>query len=87
MSVYYQDPDGNGVEIQVDGFGDWADSTQWIASSPEFARNPIGTFFDPDKLVEARESGLSFQEIHHRARAGEYLPEKIPQDIFLPDLY
>jgi catechol 2,3-dioxygenase len=23
MSVYHQDPDGNGFEIQVDGFGDW----------------------------------------------------------------
>jgi catechol 2,3-dioxygenase len=87
MSVYYQDPDGNGVEIQVDGFGDWADSKQWIASSLEFARNPIGTFFNPDKLVEARESGLTFQEIHDRARAGDYLPEKIPEDIFLPELY
>ncbi len=87
MSVYYQDPDGNGVEIQVDGFGDWADSKQWIASSLEFASNPIGTFFDPEKLVEARASGLAFAEIHAKARAGDYLPEKIPQDIFLPDLY
>src|SRR5699024_9810497 len=48
MSVYYQDPDGNGVEIQVDGFGDWADSSEWIATSLEFARNPIGEWFDPE---------------------------------------
>jgi len=87
MSVYYQDPDGNGVEIQVDGFGDWADSKQWISSSLEFATNPIGTFFDPEKLVEAREQGLSFQEIHRRARAGEYVPDHVPEDIFLPRLY
>lgn len=87
MSVYYQDPDGNGVEIQVDGFGDWADSKQWISSSIEFATNPIGTYFDPEKLVAAREQGLGFAEIHRRTRAGEYLPEKIPEDIFLPDFY
>jgi len=87
MSVYYQDPDGNGVEIQVDGFGNWADSKQWIASALEFATNPIGTYFDPEKLVTAREQGLGFEEIHQRARAGEYLPESIPEDIFLPDLY
>ena len=87
MSVYYQDPDGNGVEIQVDGFGDWADSKQWISSSIEFATNPIGTYFDPEKLVAAREQGLGFTEIHRRTRAGEYLPEKIPDDIFLPDFY
>ncbi len=87
MSVYYQDPDCNGVEIQVDGFGDWADSKQWISSALEFATNPIGTYFDPEKLVEARNQGLTFQEIHQRARAGEYLPANIPADIFLPDLY
>ncbi len=87
MSVYYQDPDGNGVEIQVDSFGDWASSKQWIASALEFATNPIGTYFDPDKLVAAREQGLGFEEIHKRARAGDYLPDRIPEDIFLPDLY
>lgn len=73
--------------MQVDGFGDWADSKQWISTSLEFATNPIGTFFDPEKLVKAREDGLTFKEIHHRARDGEYLPEHIPADIFLPDLY
>lgn len=87
MSVYYQDPDGNGVEIQVDGFGDWADSSEWIANAKEFAENPIGTFFDPEKIVAAREEGLSFQEIHQRARAAEYLPAVIPEDIFLPEVW
>ena len=87
MSVYYQDPDGNGVEIQVDAFGSWRDSSQWISAAREFAENPIGTWFDPEKLVEAREQGLSFEEIHKRARAGDYLPENIPEDIFLPEVY
>jgi catechol 2,3-dioxygenase len=87
MSVYYQDPDGNGVEIQVDCFGNWEDSKQWISSALEFAENPIGAWFDPEKLVEARKQGLDFKEIHKRSRAGEYTPEKIPQDIFLPELY
>jgi catechol 2,3-dioxygenase len=86
LSIYYQDPDGNGVEIQVDTFGDWAKSTEWMWSSLEFAENPIGAHFDPDKLVEARESGLTFQEIHQRARNGEYVPAVIP-DIFLPEVY
>jgi catechol 2,3-dioxygenase len=80
-------PDGNGVEIQVDGFGDWADSSEWIANAKEFAANPIGTFFDPEKLVAAREQGLEFQEIHERTRAGDYLPEVIPKDIFLPEVW
>ena len=87
MSVYYQDPDGNGVEIQVDCFGNWADSTQWISSALEFAENPIGAWFDPEKLVKARAEGLDFKEIHRRTRAGEYAPAEIPTDIFLPELY
>jgi catechol-2,3-dioxygenase len=87
MSIYYQDPDGNGVEIQVDCFGNWEDSKQWISSALEFARNPIGEWFDPEKLVEAREQGLDFKEIHRRCRAGEYKPAVIPTDIFLPELY
>jgi catechol-2,3-dioxygenase len=87
MSVYYQDPDGNGVEIQVDCFGNWEDSKQWISSALEFAENPIGAWFDPEKIVEARAQGLDFKEIHRRSRAGEYTPEKIPEDIFLPELY
>lgn len=87
MSLYYQDPDGNGVEIQVDCFGDWAASKQFINSSLEFASNPIGEYFDPERLVEARADGLSFEEIHRRTRAGEFRPEQIPTDIFLPELY
>ncbi len=87
MSMYYADPEGNGVEIQVDAFGDWAASKEWMWASREFAENPIGSFFDPDKLVEAREQGLSKDDIHAGARAGKYLPENPPQDILLPEAY
>jgi catechol 2,3-dioxygenase len=87
VSLYYADPDGNGVEIQVDAFGDWAESKQWMATSLEFADDPIGRHFDPEKLVAARAAGLSFDEIHRRTRAGEYEPAVIPTDIFLPEVY
>ncbi|WP_181780945.1 VOC family protein [Pseudonocardia pini] len=87
MSMYYADPEGNGVEIQVDAFGDWAASKEWMWASREFAENPIGSYFDPDKLVDAREQGLSKDEIHAGARAGKYLPENPPTDILLPEIY
>jgi catechol 2,3-dioxygenase len=87
MSLYYADPEGNGVEIQVDAFGDWEVSKEWMWASREFAENPIGSFFDPDKLVEAREQGVSAEEIHQNARAGKYLPENPPADILLPEAY
>jgi catechol-2,3-dioxygenase len=87
MSMYYADPEGNGVEIQVDAFGDWAVSKEWMWASREFAENPIGQFFDPDKLIEAREQGLTKDEIHAGAHAGKYLPENPPADILLPEVY
>jgi catechol 2,3-dioxygenase len=87
MSLYYADPEGNGVEIQVDAFGDWEVSKEWMWASREFAENPIGSFFDPDKLVEAREQGVSAEEIHQNAHAGKYLPENPPEDILLPEAY
>lgn len=59
MSMYYADPEGNGVEIQVDAFGDWEASKEWMWASRESAENPIGSFFDPDKIVEAREQGAA----------------------------
>jgi catechol 2,3-dioxygenase len=87
VSMYYADPDGNGVEIQVDAFGDWAKSKSFMFSSLEFAADQLGAHFDPDKLVAARAAGMSFEEIHRRTRAGEYPPAEIPKDIFLPEVY
>ena len=86
VSMYYQDPEGNGVEIQVDAFGDWAKGREWMWASEEFGENPIGVYFDPDKLVEARKAGLTFQEIHERCRDGEYEPAVKPE-VFLPEMW
>ena len=87
MSLYYADPEGNGVEIQVDAFGDWGESKEWMWASREFAANPVGVFFDPDKLVEAREQGLTKDEIHNNAREGKYAPASPPTDVLLPEVY
>jgi len=85
--MYYADPEGNGVEIQVDMFGDWHVSTEWMWDSREFADNYTGIFFDLDKLAEAREQGVSKDEIHAGARAAKYVPENPPTDILLPEVY
>src|SRR5919109_4976716 len=52
LSYYYKDPDGNQVELQVDVFGDWAASKEWMQTSPEFKANPIGVFVDPAAIAE-----------------------------------
>ena len=82
-SFYYEDPDGNSVELQVDNFGDWAASTEWIRTAPEFVADPIGSFLDPDALVRAQADGHDHAEIHRRAYAGEYPPSE-PPDLRLP---
>ncbi len=83
LSYYYKDPDGNRVELQVDNFGDWAASTQWMRTSPDFHSNPIGVFVDPARIAEAAASGASFADVHRRAMAGELgtpRPSEIPAE-------
>ena len=82
-SFYYVDPDGNSVELQYDNFGDWEASSEWMRTSEQFARNPIGVPVDPAKMVEARAAGASPADLHRRAYAGEFLPEE-PLDPRMP---
>lgn len=81
FSYYYKDPDGNHVELQVDDFGDWKASGEWMRTSPDFAANPIGVFVDPAQVAEAAAAGTPFAEIHSRAMAGEFAPPAAPIDI------
>ncbi|MFC7400600.1 VOC family protein [Chelatococcus sp. GCM10030263] len=75
-SIYYVDPDGNSVELQADNFGDWAASSEFMRSSPYFAKNPIGQPVDPCKMLEARRAGMDAKEVQRRAYAGEFPPEE-----------
>jgi catechol 2,3-dioxygenase len=76
LSMYYTDPDGNSVELLADNFGDWAKSGRFMRTSPEFADRPMGCYVDPEKLAVARAGGASSLEIHERAYAGEFSPER-----------
>jgi catechol 2,3-dioxygenase len=76
IAFYYKDPDGNIVELFVDNFGDWDKSREYARTSPEFHKNAMGTFVDADKLVAARQAGMSFAELHRRAYAGEFPPSR-----------
>jgi catechol 2,3-dioxygenase len=81
LSYYYADPDGNNIELQVDNFGDWAKSKEWMRTSEEFKANPIGQFVDPDRVAADRADGMAFEEIHAKAMAGGYAPEQPPVEI------
>jgi catechol 2,3-dioxygenase len=76
LSYYYKDPDGNRVELQIDAFGDWSASKQWMQTSPDFRANPIGVFVDPARISEAAAAGEPFRTIHDRAMAGELSPSQ-----------
>lgn len=82
-SFYYADPDGNSVELQVDNFGDWTRSTEFMRSAPEFEADPIGRLVDPRQMIRDREAGASPAEIHERGYAGRYTPAA-PMDIRIP---
>ena len=73
-SMYYEDPDGNSVELLVDNFGDWEKSGIFMRTAPEFATLPMGQYIDPERILAARATGASPQEIHRRAYAGEFTP-------------
>ncbi len=77
-SMYYQDPEGNYVELQSDAFGTWEASSDYMRSSPEFAANPIGVFFDAARVYDRHVSGIDFQSLQKEIRANAYLPDPIP---------
>jgi 2-polyprenyl-6-methoxyphenol hydroxylase-like FAD-dependent oxidoreductase/catechol 2,3-dioxygenase-like lactoylglutathione lyase family enzyme len=81
LSYYYADPDGNNVELQVDCFGEWAKSKEWMRSSDEFKANPIGQFVDPERIAADHADGVGFADIHAKAMAGGYAPEQAPVEI------
>lgn len=78
ISLYYRDPDGNFVELQSDNFGNWEMSTEWMRTSSDFRANPIGTFFDPERVFQAHSAGQPFSELQPAIRAGQFLPDPIP---------
>jgi len=63
-SLYYKDPDGNRVELQVDNMPS-ALADAWMRSG-EFAANPIGVIFDPEDLVARYEAGEPIETLTAR---------------------
>ena len=70
VSMYYADPDGNQMELQVDCFGT-ADEATAFMDGPNFAMNPIGVEFDPEELLR-------------RLRAGATAQDLLPRTVHLP---
>jgi catechol-2,3-dioxygenase len=64
-SMYYRDPDGNRVELQIDNFATAEEGQAWMLSEA-FDRNPIGVEFNPDDLSAKLRSGVPVAELVKR---------------------
>lgn len=67
-SLYYQDPDGVQIEIQVDNHTAVGTPHDFFRSST-FAGNPIGVEFDPDLLTEKFRAGVPDAELMQQGSA------------------
>ncbi|MCZ6617592.1 MAG: VOC family protein [Gammaproteobacteria bacterium] len=66
-SMYFRDPDGNDIELQVDNFDDER-LTGWMRSE-EFRQNPLGVEFDPDLLAEKYCAGEALEVLLEQGSA------------------
>lgn len=64
-SMYYKDPDGNRVELQVDNMPTNESIDRWMKSG-EFAANPIGVVFDPEDLMARYRAGEDHESLVRR---------------------
>jgi catechol 2,3-dioxygenase len=71
-ALYYPDPDGNTVELQVDNFPTQREAQDYMRNSPEFAADPLGTYFDPELVAQELANGVSAWDIHLKAWHGAY---------------
>ena len=61
LSMYYKDPDGNRMELQVD-CGTLEDAKAYMESE-EFAANPVVVVIDPEDLLTRYRNGASAEEL------------------------
>ena len=62
MSLYYQDPDGNRMEFQVDCCATVEEASAYMLSDA-FAANPVGVEIDPDALLAQYRSGTPLAQL------------------------
>ena len=56
LSLYYRDPDGNHIELQVDNFATREEAQRFI-DSENFHLNPFGEDFEPRELLRRLRAG------------------------------
>jgi len=67
-SLYYRDPNGIQVELQIDNFASDEELDAWMRSGA-FKANPIGVEFDPDVLAARLDRGDPLVELVRQGSA------------------
>ena len=67
-SLYYEDPDGNRVEMQIDNFATPDEATAYM-QGPEFDGDAVGPFFSPEAMLAGLRAGVPAAELTTRAWA------------------
>lgn len=76
-SMYYKDPDGNRVELQIDNFEDPNELNAFLYG-PAFRTNNIGVDFDPEDLFARNDAGESFEELVRWKEIAPRGPDTVP---------
>ena len=77
ISMYYRDPDGLRVELQIDVFATMDEARAYF-TGPDFAENPIGVIFDPEQMIREYEAGRPLDDL---VRRPPLPPGKSPLDM------
>ncbi len=79
ISLYYRDPDGNKVELQVDVFATTEATNAFLERN--YPENFMGIIFDPEQMIRDYEHGMPLEELYRRPP----LPEGMtPWDMHRP---
>ena len=78
LSFYYQDPDNNFCELQIDVF-DSPEELEAYFKSRDFNVNPVGVDFDPDELLQRHRNGESPKELLKRTATGPHDASTMPR--------
>jgi catechol-2,3-dioxygenase len=78
-SLYYRDPDGNAVELQIDNFASADEATRYMHGA-EFLENPVGLTFDAQGLADAFDAGVPVAELTTRQWAAQF-PQADPFEL------
>ncbi len=65
VSMYYADPGGNQMEVQVDAF-DTAEECNDFMCGPVNAENPVGVEYDPEDWLAQMRSGTPASDFLNR---------------------